>query len=171
MEYYAKSPVPVLKEENRRCLLKQLGEVLAVFDSRSDQDSYNLLRRYQEKLITEQIVIEHKTLRQHLEETAACADSFFHLYGKYFSEKERKLIQYACKMHDIGKANYVFQTKVNPSLRKEKENQIPHGFLSALFLSEKEFLRDNPECDRDDFSVLLTAIYYHHTRSDRYDAD
>ena len=61
MEYYAKSPVPVLKEENRRCLLKQLGEVLAVFDSRSDQDSYNLLRRYQEKLITEQIVIEQKS--------------------------------------------------------------------------------------------------------------
>lgn len=171
MEYYAKSPMPVLKEENRRCLLKRLEEALAVFDSRSDQDSYNLLRRYQEKLTMEQIVTEHKTLRQHLKETAACADSFFQLYGKYFSEKEKKLIRDACRLHDIGKVNYIFQTKVNPSLRKEKENQIPHGFLSALFLSEKDFLRDNPECDRDDFSVLLTAIYYHHTRSDLYDAD
>lgn len=103
--------MPVLKEENRRCLLKRLEEALTVFDSRSEQDSYNLLRRYQEKLTMEQIVTEHKTLRQHLEETAACADSFFQLYGKYFSEKEKKLIRNACRLHDIGKVNYIFQTK------------------------------------------------------------
>lgn len=171
MEYYAKSPIPVLQEESRQCLLERLDEALVVFESQPDQDSYKLLHKYREKLLTKQAVIEHKTLRQHLEETTACADNFFRLYGKYFSEKEKMLIMDACRLHDVGKANYVFQTKVNPFLEKVKKEQVPHGFLSALLLSEKNYLRDNPQCDRDDFDVLLTAVYYHHTRPDCCDAD
>ena len=114
---------------------------------------------------------EHKTLRDHLEETVRCAEKFFEQYGSYFSEKEKKLIRYACRLHDIGKANYIFQTRVNPALEKTKQEQIPHGFLSALLLSKEDFLRDNPQCTQEDFSVLLTAVYYHHTRPDVYDGE
>ena len=61
MEYYAKSPIPVLQEESRQCLMERLDEALVVFESQSDQDSYKLLHKYREKLLTEQAVTEHKT--------------------------------------------------------------------------------------------------------------
>lgn len=141
MEYYAKSPVKILSAANE----KESGEV-----------------QKQEKT-------EHKTLREHLEETVRCAEKFFEQYGSYFSEKEKKLILDACRLHDIGKANYIFQTRVNPALEKTKQEQIPHGFLSALLLSKKDFLKENPQCTEADFDVLLTAVYYHHTRPDVYD--
>lgn len=113
----------------------------------------------------------HKTLKEHLEDTVKCAEDFFHLYGKYFSEKEKKLIIDACRLHDIGKANDIFQTKVNPLLEKIDKEQIPHGFLSAVILSKKIFLEKNPQCNFQDFCVLLTAIYYHHSRLDICDAE
>ena len=52
---------------------------------------------------------EHKTLREHIEETVRCAEAFFEQYGRYFSDKEKKLILFACRFHDIGKANYIFR--------------------------------------------------------------
>lgn len=121
--------------------------------------------------IKESARTEHKTLKEHLEETVRCAERFFQQYGSYFSEKEKKLMLYACSLHDIGKANYVFQTLVNPALEKKNRDQIPHGFLSALILSREDFLKENPQCTEADFCVLLTAIYYHHTRSDIYDGE
>lgn len=119
---------------------------------------------------TEEMRREHKTLEEHLKDTVSCAEKFFRQYGGYFSEKEKKLVIDACRLHDLGKANYVFQTKVNPALEKTSDEQIPHGFLSAMILSKKDFLQENPQCTPDDFSVLLTAVYYHHTRRDEYNA-
>lgn len=142
MEYYAKSPVVV----------SAVGK--------SDEG----------KERTERVRTEHKTLREHLEETVRCAERFFDQYGNYFSEKEKRLILDACRLHDVGKANYVFQTIVNPDLEKVQNRQIPHGFLSALILSKEEFLKENPQCTRDDYNILLTAVYYHHTRPDIYNA-
>lgn len=143
MEYYAKSPEKILfvKKENEN-------------DKAGGQNR-----------------TEHKTLREHLEETALCAERFFEQYGSHFSEKEKQMILYACRLHDIGKANYIFQTRVNPSLEKIKQEQIPHGFLSALLLSKEEFLKENPQCSQADFSVVFTAVYYHHTRPDVYDEE
>ncbi len=114
---------------------------------------------------------EHKTLREHIEETVRCAEAFFEQYGRYFSDKEKKLILFACRFHDIGKANYIFQTLVNPALEKTRQEQISHGFLSALLLSKEAFFSENPQFTQADFSVLLTAVYYHHTRPDVYDGE
>lgn len=115
-------------------------------------------------------ITEHKTLKAHLEDTVRCAEKFFQQYGGYFSEKEKKLVLDACRLHDIGKANYIFQMKVNPALEKTNTAQIPHGFLSAVILSRKAFSKENPQCTPEDFRVLLTAVYYHHNRQDIYDA-
>lgn len=120
--------------------------------------------------ITEYSKVGHKKLKEHLEDTVRCAEKFFKQYGSYFSEKEKKLVIDACRLHDIGKANYIFQTKVNPALNKTDKTQIPHGFLSAVILSKKAFLNENPQYTSKDFNILLTAIYYHHSRSDIYDA-
>ncbi len=171
MEYYAKSPTFVLKEQNKKEILKKLESVIDVFYDELEEQDGCILQDYKEKLLKKNIKVEHKTLIEHLQDIVKCAYNFFELYGEYFSEKEKKLIIDACKLHDIGKANYIFQTKVNPKLKKEKTPQIPHGFLSAIILSKKAFLQDNPQYNSEDFNILLTAIYYHHNRKDIYKAD
>ena len=160
MKYYAKSPTFILKEYNKEQILKKLDDVINIFCDELEGEDINLLQDYRKKLLTENIEVIQK-----------CAKDFFELYGKYFSETDKKLIIHACKLHDIGKANYIFQTKVNPDLKKEKTPQIPHGFLSAIILSKKIFLNDNLECNLDDFKILLTAIYFHHNRPDVYKAN
>lgn len=170
MEYYAKSPVFILKEEEKKKISEKLEEAIRIFQLASDTEICQLLLKYKSKLQKTLIHTEHKTLQAHLKETVQCANSFFEIYGNYFSDKEKQLILEACRLHDIGKANDIFQAKVNPALKKINKEQIPHGFLSAMLLSESDFLKEHKECGPDDFSILLTAIYFHHTRSDRFDA-
>ena len=54
---------------------------------------------------------EQKTLNSHQEDIVRCAEAFFEEYGRYFSEKEKRLVIEACRIHDWGKANLVFHTK------------------------------------------------------------
>lgn len=169
MKYYAKSPIWIVPEKHKESILLKLEDIIFILSKMKETKSICfLLKKYKEDLLVKESQQEHKTLEEHLEETVQCAENFFQIYGNYFSEKEKKLIIMACKYHDIGKANYIFQTKVNPKLRKEKTKQIPHGFLSAMVLSQKKFLEKNPEYTREDFCILLTAIYYHHNRPDVY---
>ncbi len=170
MEYFAKSRAFLLKEKEKEKLIKKITEIASVFDAASDTYICGLLQKFIKMLQAGQILEEQKTLQDHLNETVRCGQHFFEIYGDYFSDTQKQLILFACKIHDIGKANAVFQSMVNPSLCREKTSQIPHGFLSAMLLSEKRFLKEYPKCDKDDFSVLLTAVFYHHTRPDTYDA-
>ncbi len=171
MEYYAKSPTKVLTDEKKRQIIEKtqllLNEMRCDFQ---DKELEEVLKDY-EKSLFGQCEAEHKTLTEHLDETVKCAEEFFDVYGDYFTEKEKKLILIACREHDIGKVNYIFQTKVNPALPKVREEQIPHGFLSALCMDKKEFLSMNPNFTNDDFDVLVTSVYFHHNRMDIYDKD
>lgn len=106
------------------------------------------------------------TLKKHLEDVTKCAEDFFDIYGRYFTEKEKKLTVEACRIHDIGKLNKVFQVKIGNGCLSGKTEDIPHGFLSAISVSKKEFLSRFPECDMSDFKAFITAVYYHHTRKD-----
>ena len=106
------------------------------------------------------------TLKKHLDDVTKCAEDFFNIYGRYFTEKEKKLTVEACRIHDIGKLNKVFQVKIGNGSLSGKTEDIPHGFLSAISVSKKEFLSRFPECDMSDFKAFITAVYYHHTRKD-----
>lgn len=169
MEYYAKSQSLVLWEHAKERILEKLEEVIDHLDEETEGEDLRLLHSYRENLSQNRPADSQKTLQEHLEETVRCAENFFQLYGQYFSEKEKKLIIAACRLHDVGKANYIFQTKVNGTLKKERTEQIPHGFLSAVLLSQKAFLSQDPQYTKEDFEVLLTAVYYHHNRKDHYD--
>lgn len=168
MEYFAKSPTKILSMMERKALIDKVHEVRAELENELSEKEIAILAHYETDLKKEQSY-EHKTLAEHLDEIVKCAEEFFALYGDYFTDKEKKLILMACKEHDVGKANYIFQTKVNPQLGHVKISDIPHGFLSALCLNKGEFEKNNPDCTKEDFSVLLTAIYFHHNRKDIYD--
>ena len=171
MEFYAKSPVFTLTEDKKRQLAGKIENVIQKLKGELGENDLGILEGYQASISNRAVEAGHKTLQGHLNDTVKCAEDFFGLYGNYFSEKEKMLILHACSLHDIGKANYIFQIKVNDELADgsvKDVREIPHGFLGAVILSKKDFLCQHPECDEDDFSVLLTAIYYHHNRPDIY---
>ncbi len=167
MEYYAKSNDTKKEVKNvndiRNILIYLLGSQM---DKLNENES-KMIISYLDSL-KQQTVQEQKTLREHEKDIVNCAGKFFEIFDMYFTEKEKNLVLEACRVHDLGKANYIFQTIVNPQLTRMAERQIPHGFLSALSLSEKQVKQEIPECTGDDFSVLLTAVYYHHDRKDSF---
>ncbi len=170
MEYYAKSST-LSQQKNRKLLSEKLEQFLIYGKDDLNENECSLFQGYIDDLRKDQ-PIEHKLLKEHLCDTVRCAENFFHMYGEYFSHKTQRLVLKACADHDLGKANYVFQAKVNQDLKKiPGVREIPHGFLSAFQLSKQEFLNEYSDCTENDFQVLLTAIYHHHIRQDDFEIE
>lgn len=172
MNFYAKSKKHILKanekekvEKEYLNLIDEMGDILSKAEIAALENEKNN--------IINDVYEEQKTLREHLDETVECAERFFEQYGKYFTEKEKALIFTACKYHDVGKANLVFQANISDEVDTKYKNikQIPHGFLSALTLSLKKLQTKIDDITNDDFKCLVTAVYYHHTRDDEFNAD
>lgn len=174
MEYYAKSKRKSLSSEqiseiknNLQCMIEKLDEYFA--ESEVDILDHNI------ENISKTSKETQKTLREHHEDIVKCAEMFFLQYGEYFTEKEKRLVIEACRIHDLGKVNLVFQTLICPELKKEisidlrNTPQIPHGFLSGVTISLDEFEDLSELFSEEDFGPFITAVYYHHDREDHYE--
>lgn len=161
MEYYAKSREKVLTLGEKERLSKLYKNLMQGLESDLSEKERKALERALSNLLSNRVE-RQKLLKEHLDETVLCAEEFFHTYGEYFSEKEKKLIILACKIHDLGKANLIFQQIVTN--QEKNVEQIPHGFLSCIAISKSWFKKKYPEMTEDDFDALITAVYYHHTR-------
>ena len=76
---------------------------------------------------------EQKTLNSHQEDIVRCAEAFFEEYGRYFSEKEKRLVIESCRIHDWGKANLVFQAMINPELAGERKLNVKSIYIPICF--------------------------------------
>lgn len=161
MEYYAKSREKVLTLGEKERLSKLYKNLMQGLESDLSEKERKALERALSNLLSDRVE-RQKLLKEHLDETVLCAEEFFHTYGEYFSEKEKKLIILACKIHDLGKANLIFQQIITN--QEKNVEQIPHGFLSCIAISKSWFKKKYPEMTEDDFDALITAVYYHHTR-------
>lgn len=175
MEYYAKSKKKELSAEKKETLKIALQCFLQNQSSRLNEKEKAIVKSSIEKLNREVEDEEQKKLKEHQEDIVKCAEMFFLQYGVYFTEKEKALVIEACRIHDWGKVNLLFQMIVQPDLRsifrKDKdEEQIPHGFLSAISISEEEFREWSKLFEEEDFSPFITAVYYHHDREDNYES-
>ncbi len=170
MEYYAKSTTIVLTKEEREKRTREIQLLRERLQENFNDWELKILEAAIEKLKEQKEPEQQKLLSDHLEEIVRCAERFFDSFGAYFTEREKQFICYACQKHDIGKANALFQAIVRPGHKaKWNEKQIPHGFLSALVLSKKDFIENCVRCtQKKDFDIVLTAIYNHHTRDDDY---
>lgn len=105
-----------------------------------------------------------ETLTEHTNRVCAKLGDILRLYGDLFTDKEKQLLHLACKYHDYGKIESVFQDVVRGTREKI---EFPHGFLSGLFLyeddKEKGLLDGFSESEK---KALFTAIHYHHNRLD-----
>lgn len=164
MEFYAKSK-DIISEDKKAVFLKSVRGLKAVLHGELADWEIAAIDNAVQKVKAGKSEPQ-KLLKDHLDETVKCAENFFVYYGKYFSEKERKMIIAACRYHDVGKANEVFQDRITENEKMKNVQQIPHGYLSALSVSQNDFI-DMDECFmEDDFPVFVTAVYHHHTRDD-----
>lgn len=170
MQYYAKSKEKSLTIAEKTKLKRDFNDIIESLEYDLTEEEKRALLSIEKNLL-KNACDSQKTLKEHLDETTNCAKLFFENYSQYFTEREKLLIMEACRNHDIGKANLLFQMMVNPEIRKfqVKERQIPHGILSALSISRKELKSKYPEITDIDFSILVTAIYYHHTREGKFE--
>lgn len=104
-----------------------------------------------------------KTLDEHTNEIINCCKNFFKEKKGYFTDKEEKLIEIACKYHDYGKVDINFQNKVQKIDKINKKmlsnTIIPHGHLS-IYMVPKDGIEEKH------FEALITAIYHHHDRKE-----
>lgn len=171
MEYYAKSKKVQFTSERINEIKKNMKNIEECLKENLTETDVEILNSSITD-IAEKTEEKQKTLKEHHKDIVTCAEMFFLEYGEYFTEKEKKLVVEACRIHDLGKVNLVFQAMICPKLAEKfhidvrKTPQIPHGFLSAVTISLDEF-DDLSELFSDkDFGPFITAVYYHHDRED-----
>lgn len=175
MEYYAKSKKVQSTSERINEIKKNMKNIEECLKENLTETDIEILNSSITD-IAEKTEEKQKTLKEHHKDIVTCAEMFFLEYGEYFTEKEKKLVVEACRIHDLGKVNLVFQAMICPKLAEKfyidvrKTQQIPHGFLSAVTISLDEF-DDLSELFSDkDFGPFITAVYYHHDREDHYNS-
>lgn len=175
MEYYAKSKKVQFTSERINEIKKNMKNIEECLKENLTETDVEILNSSITD-IAEKTEEKQKTLKEHHKDIVTCAEMFFLEYGEYFTEKEKKLVVEACRIHDLGKVNLVFQAMICPKLAGKfhidvrKTPQIPHGFLSAVTISLDEF-DDLSELFSDkDFGPFITAVYYHHDREDHYNS-
>ena len=175
MEYYAKSKKVQFTSERINEIKKNMKNIEECLKENLTETDVEILNSSITD-IAEKTEEKQKTLKEHHKDIVTCAEMFFLEYGEYFTEKEKKLVVEACRIHDLGKVNLVFQAMICPKLAEKfhidvrKTPQIPHCFLSAVTISLDEF-DDLSELFSDkDFGPFITAVYYHHDREDHYNS-
>lgn len=176
MEYYAKSIEKQMPNDKVDKIIVATIALINEYKGRGNSELVYKLTMYLEDINMYVSNCEQKTLAAHTSEILKCAENFFAVYGTHFSDKEKYLIMKACEWHDVGKANLVFQSMVNPNIHIAGDvQQIPHGFFSALSLNEEDIAAEMAENSmnymEDDFIILISSIYYHHDRDDIYTID
>lgn len=176
MEYYAKSIEKQMPNDKVDKIIVATIALINEYKGRGNSELVYKLTMYLEDINMYVSNCEQKTLAAHTSEILKCAENFFAVYGTHFSDKEKYLIMKACEWHDVGKANLVFQSIVNPNIHIAGDvQQIPHGFFSALSLTEEDIAAEMAENSmnymEDDFIILISSIYYHHDRDDIYTID
>lgn len=108
-----------------------------------------------------------ETIEEHTRNVLEKLGDIFQLYGECFSEKEKRLAFLACKYHDLGKIEKVFQSIMRG---EDRRVEFPHGFLSGYFLQED--VKFDPSLvegfSEDEVGALHTAIHFHHARYDSF---
>ena len=106
------------QKEKKKKIENLLQKILQDSSCELEEWEIKILEDEIEKIYVENIEMQ-KTLKEHEKDIVACAERFFVRYDQYFTEKEKRLIIEACRIHDWGKANLLFQAVVNEEVKEE----------------------------------------------------
>lgn len=74
------------------------------------------------------------------------------------------LLKLACLYHDLGKVNRVFQSRIKGEKVDLNIPDIPHGYLSVLFINYRK-LMDDYNLTKDEILILINTVAHHHKRA------
>lgn len=104
----------------------------------------------------------YKTLKEHTQDLINQLEKLNSIYP--MDEKIYQAVKVACLFHDLGKLSYHFQKKVSKNIPKnrklDKIKEVPHNFISAVFLQQVK-----KQIDRDLFDPIFYAVAFHHDRN------
>ena len=103
---------------------------------------------------------ENISIKEHTQMVLDSYHELLKLKNKYFNDELNKMIETSIKYHDIGKVNNIFQEKMR---RHYNNDEIPHGYLSALTIRLKDL--DPSIKEFKHFKTIINAVYYHHRRN------
>lgn len=103
-----------------------------------------------------------ETIIEHTQELLTQWQLLKKLYPKALDDDDWKLLEDACKYHDLGKINSKFQAKLIDH-RSMEQGEIPHALLSISLLPENDLL--NEGFSREQVTALTYAIALHHNRN------
>ena len=115
-----------------------------------------------------------ETLEEHTLELLNKFEKLRALYPDIMVDWE--LLRDAIVYHDMGKINDVFQNKLQAAVSGKEyfsdENEIPHGYLSILFIDYNNITdsgyRNKNICDYVSLrkKILIASVYFHHVRGE-----
>ena len=115
-----------------------------------------------------------ETLEEHTLELLNKFEKLRALYPDIMVDWE--LLRDAIVYHDMGKINDVFQNKLQAAVSGKEyfsdENEIPHGYLSILFIDYNNITdsgyRNKNICDYVSLrkKILIASVYFHHARGE-----
>ena len=133
MEYYAKSKKRQLSQGEKDKLKEDLEKIKEKLQDELDETEINIINHTIDDL-GKDLEEKQKTLKEHEEEIVRCAETFFKQYGAYFSDKEKLLILEACKRHDWGKANLLFQALMFNLELDKKQSQTAEARADSAWI-------------------------------------
>ena len=105
------------------------------------------------------------TIEKHINDLERQFEIFVSYYPDVLTDKEKEILKTAIHYHDYGKLNRLFQCKL-PIKDKpvrcgagEKDDRVPHQYLSPLFLRKLE-----SDFSPKEMLFLIYAIINHHSR-------
>ncbi len=105
------------------------------------------------------------TIEKHIKDLERQFDIFVNYYPDVLTDGEKEVLKTAIHYHDYGKLNRLFQCKLpikNKPVRcrtGEKDDIVPHQYLSPLFLRKLE-----SDFSHKEMLFLIYAIMNHHSR-------
>lgn len=99
-----------------------------------------------------------QTIQQHTNELLKNYYLLKEIYPNLFDDWD--ILYKACLLHDLGKINSKFQTKIKTG--KRIKGELPHAILSILFIDWENLEEEG--YSEDDIKLLFHSIAYHHER-------
>lgn len=114
---------------------------------------------------------KEKTIKQHTDDLIYQYNILKSIYPDIISKIDWDLLKKAVIYHDLGKVNSKFQNKLYKKLKYvetlpqiDDEEEIPHNFLSPLFIDTKQL---EEQYGLIKTKILVSAVYYHHDREEK----
>lgn len=112
-----------------------------------------------------------ETIEEHTKNAIEKYNEFKNIYFGIY-ELDWELLEKAVFYHDTGKANDKFQIKMKTKNRIRNDEEIPHGYLSAVLIDYDNVFDNIYDDSRFENymeirkKILASAVYFHHNREE-----